>query len=78
MKEQDLSYSMLTNQHTPNWLRSFDGCSHLSETEAQEILNSLDKLAGILLPVAQRMCSQQTAAVIMLPGNNTRIIKKAA
>lgn len=36
----------------PNWLRSFKGCEHYSETEALAISESLYNLAKILLESA--------------------------
>ena len=33
----------------PDWLSSFKGCAHYSSTEAQEVLESLNSLAKILL-----------------------------
>lgn len=35
--------------HTPEWLRSFEGCEHYTDQEAMEILQSLDVLAAIFL-----------------------------
>lgn len=78
MKEQDMSYTSLTDEHTPDWLRTFEGCSHYTDKEAIEVLNSLDVLAAILLPIAQRICSRKPAAVIHISENNLNPIKKAA
>ena len=34
---------------TPEWLRSFRGCEHYSDSEAMAVLESLNNLAAILL-----------------------------
>ncbi len=34
--------------YTPDWLRSFKGCSHYNDEQAFEIINSLKTLAKIL------------------------------
>ncbi len=35
--------------YTPDWLRSFKGCSHYDDEQAFEIINSLKTLAKILV-----------------------------
>ncbi len=35
--------------YTPDWLRSFKGCSHYNDEQAIEVINSLTTLAKILL-----------------------------
>ncbi len=35
--------------YTPDWLRSFKGCSHYNDEQAYHIINSLKTLAKILV-----------------------------
>lgn len=37
------------SRYTPDWLRSFKGCSHYNDEQAFEIINSLKTLAKILV-----------------------------
>jgi hypothetical protein len=38
-----------TATDTPDWLRSFKGCEHYSDSEAMAVLESLNSLAAVLL-----------------------------
>ena len=42
-------------QNSPEWLRSFKGCEHYSDSESLEILNALDAYAKILLKTASEL-----------------------
>ncbi len=37
------------SMHTPEWLRSFKGCEHYSDSEAMAVIESLNIFASILL-----------------------------
>ena len=40
---------------TPEWLRSFPGCEHYTDEEAQAAISTLNSLAPILLRVANKV-----------------------
>lgn len=62
--------------HTPEWLRSFDGCGHYTDAEATEILACLDILAQTLLLAGEQTNNSNTSTTI-IPLNDP-IKKKAA
>lgn len=42
------------------WLRTFKGCEHYSDEEAEEIVDSLDRLATIMLENAAQKLHHNT------------------
>lgn len=61
------------SSHTPDWLRSFKGCEHYSDEEANEILNSLNSITYIFLFAAENINNKAKTIPLLKPDN-----KKAA
>lgn len=66
---QDETFSF----HTTDWLRSFKGCEHYSDEEANEILNSLNSITYIFLFAAENINNKAKIIPLLKPDN-----KKAA